>query len=325
MVPARNLQLLRDEHGTPPFVARGVDAVTAQPHHMAQEPINQESPKPQQHQVPPQEEEDEQPAVLPPPQPAGTSGSSSGGNSSSNGGGGGGGGDWLRLGLGPSAAASASGTEADLFAAADRGPRQEMLVLPALDMPMPPGAFPRPGIPQASMQIPDGGPRAGPPWQMPPWSPAQQHQQQPFLLPFAHQAQAQRAFYAPGSTASASGFDTIRVVLPPPVPAGVWFVLQAAPHQGREPFLPQIPRSYLRIKDGRMPVRLLIKYLVNKLGLEDESEVEITCRGRPLLPFMTLQHLRDSIWCQRDAVSPLVAPDMSTANHIMVLQYGRRT
>lgn len=70
---------------------------------------------------------------------------------------------------------------------------------------------------------------------------------------------------------------------------------------------------------------LLIKYLVNKLGLEDESEVEITCRGRPLLPFMTLQHLRDSIWCQRDAVSPLVAPDMSTANHIMVLQYGRRT
>ncbi|VAH31912.1 unnamed protein product [Triticum turgidum subsp. durum] len=52
--------------------------------------------------------------------------------------------------------------------------------------------------------------------------------------------------------------------------------------------------------------------------------VEITCRGRPLLPFMTLQHVRDSIWCQRDAVSTSVAPDTSTANHIMVLQYGRR-
>nr|DAD42246.1 TPA_asm: hypothetical protein HUJ06_000476 [Nelumbo nucifera] len=41
----------------------------------------------------------------------------------------------------------------------------------------------------------------------------------------------------------------------------------------REPFLPQIPKSYLRIKDGRMTVRLLMKYLVNKLKLENESDV----------------------------------------------------
>jgi len=91
--------------------------------------------------------------------------------------------------------------------------------------------------------------------------------------------------------------------------------------------LPQIPRSYLRIKDGRVTVRLLIKYLAAKLGLEDESEVEITCRGRPLPAFLTLQHVRDGIWCQGDAAaSPSVAPpDMPAANHhLMVLQYGRR-
>lgn len=338
MVPARNLQLLRDAHATHFVrdVAAGVDAVTAHPpprsqcHHMAQEPVNQDPSKP----PPPQERQEEARQdehrgeaqlvlPLPPPQqqlhPAGTSGSSSGGSSSN----GGGAGDWLRLGLGPaSPGPSGAAPEIDLFAAEPSGtarPRQEML--PGM-MSAPPGAFMRtamPGIPQASIQMPV--PRAGPPW-LPPWNPAAQ-QPPPLLLPFGH-----RGFYSPGSpAASSSGFDTIRVVLPPPAAteaAGVWFVLHAAPHQGREPFLPQIPRSYLRIKDRRVTVRLLIKYLVNKLGLEDESEVEITCRGRLLLPLMTLQHVRDSIWCLRDAVSPSVAPDVSTANHIMVLQYGRR-
>lgn len=333
MVPARNLQLLCDAHGTPFIrdVAAGVNALTAQPtprpsHHMAQEPINQDPSKPpppqERQEVHQEERRGEALVVLPPqqPHPAGTSGSSSGG-SSSNGGGGAGGGDWLRLGLGPaSPGPSGAAPEIDLFAA-DRagtaGPRQEML--PGMDMP--PGAFLRPampGIPQASLQM--SVPRAGPPW-LPPWSHAAQQPQ--LLLPFGH-----RGLYGPGSPAAGpSVFDTTRVVLPPPAAtatAGVWFVFQAAPHQGREPFLPQIPRSYLRIKDGRVTVRLLIKYLANKLGLEDESEVEITCRGRPLLPFMTLQHVRDSIWCQRDAVSTSVAPDTSTANHIMVLQYGRR-
>ncbi|CAM0904854.1 unnamed protein product [Alopecurus aequalis] len=321
MVPAWNLQLLRDAHATPAFVA----ALTAHPHlHMAQEPINQEPPKPPPPQEAPQEERRQ--VVLPPPsqqqqqqhlQPAaGTSGSSSGGSSSN---GGGGAGDWLRLGLGPASPGPGAGApEIDLFSAP---PRHGHAVRD--NMGMPPGAFARaavPGIPQTSIQMPV--PRASPPW-MPPWSPAAQ--QPSLLLPFGH-----RGFYGPGPgspAASSSGFDTIRVVLPPPAAtaaAGVWFVLQAAPHQGREPFLPQIPRSYLRIKDGRVTVRLLIKYLVNKLRLEDESEVEITCRGRPLLPLMTLQHVRDTIWCQRDAVSPSVSLGMSTANHIMVLQYGRR-
>ncbi|KAG6426696.1 hypothetical protein SASPL_110923 [Salvia splendens] len=47
-----------------------------------------------------------------------------------------------------------------------------------------------------------------------------------------------------------------RVVQPPRRPhSGVWFMLQTSHNQ-----------------DGRMTIRLVIKYLVNKLSLEDESE-----------------------------------------------------
>ncbi|XP_010929648.1 uncharacterized protein [Elaeis guineensis] len=133
-----------------------------------------------------------------------------------------------------------------------------------------------------------------------------------------------RQFMCPAGSSSplvAGGAD-LRVVSPPPRPqTGIWFVLQAAQNQGREPFLPQIPKSYLRIKDGRMTVRLLMKYLVNKLGLEDESEVEITCRGQLLLPYLTLQHVRDSVWCLREAVT--LMPDSPSTTRVMTLEYGR--
>ncbi|URD97204.1 hypothetical protein MUK42_31030 [Musa troglodytarum] len=68
----------------------------------------------------------------------------------------------------------------------------------------------------------------------------------------------------------------IRVVSPPPSPqAGMWLVLRAAQNQGKQPFLPQISKSYLRMKDGRMTARTLMKYLANKLGLEDGHECHL--------------------------------------------------
>uniref|UniRef100_A0A6N2JZB4 Uncharacterized protein n=1 Tax=Salix viminalis TaxID=40686 RepID=A0A6N2JZB4_SALVM len=104
--------------------------------------------------------------------------------------------------------------------------------------------------------------------------------------------------------------------------SGIWFMLQASQNQKKEPFLPQISKSYLRIKDGRMTVRLLMRYLVNKLRMDSESEIEITCRGQQLLPFSTLQHVRDNIWVSpRDALTLL--PESSTPDHVMVLHYGR--
>ncbi|XP_044490910.1 protein LAX PANICLE 2 [Mangifera indica] len=113
-----------------------------------------------------------------------------------------------------------------------------------------------------------------------------------------------------------------RVIDPPRRPqSGIWFMLLASQNQAREPFLPQIKKSYLRIKDERMTVRVLLKYLVNKLKLDSESEIEITCRGQQLSPFLTLQHVRDNIWSPRDAVTLL--PDSSTTDHVMVLHYAR--
>ncbi|KAM0934829.1 putative protein LAX PANICLE 2 [Dioscorea sansibarensis] len=115
----------------------------------------------------------------------------------------------------------------------------------------------------------------------------------------------------------------LRIVNPPRRPqAGVWFILQTKQNQGREPFLPQIPKSYLRIKDGRMTVRLLKKYLVNKLGLEDESQVEITCKGQELLPSWTLQYVRDNVWFSGETMMVLL-PESPAADQVMTLQYGR--
>nr|GMD74058.1 E3 ubiquitin protein ligase drip2 [Ipomoea batatas] len=66
-----------------------------------------------------------------------------------------------------------------------------------------------------------------------------------------------------------------RVIDPPRRPlSGIWFSLQASQNQAKEPFLPQISKSYLRIKDGSMTIRLVLKYLVNKLQLDNESEDE---------------------------------------------------
>ncbi|KAL1221672.1 Protein LAX PANICLE 2 [Cardamine amara subsp. amara] len=71
--------------------------------------------------------------------------------------------------------------------------------------------------------------------------------------------------------------SSFRVIDPPRRPhSGIWFLLQASQNQTVEPFLPQIPKSYLRIKDGKMTVRLLMKYLVNKLRLEHESQIPCT-------------------------------------------------
>ncbi|XP_042445935.1 protein LAX PANICLE 2-like isoform X2 [Zingiber officinale] len=151
----------------------------------------------------------------------------------------------------------------------------------------------------------------------------------------------------------------MRVVSPPRrSQPDVWLILQAAQNQsGREPYLPQIAKNYLRIKDGRSTLRLLMKYLVKKLGLEDESEkrikgggwlpipinsevtmhhlnlfsvslhyeqailVEITCRDQQLHPFSTLQYVRNTIWCSGNSM--IMTPNSPAIDHVMTLQYRR--
>ncbi|KAK9117664.1 hypothetical protein Sjap_016611 [Stephania japonica] len=104
---------------------------------------------------------------------------------------------------------------------------------------------------------------------------------------------------------TSSDMRVIDAPSPRRIASGVWFVLQASSNQ-----------------DGRMTVGLVMKYLVNKLKLNSESEIELTCRGLQLLPFFTLLHVRDSIWsASRDALTLL--SDSSTTDHLMILCYGR--
>ncbi|KAJ6920589.1 E3 ubiquitin protein ligase DRIP2-like [Populus alba x Populus x berolinensis] len=55
----------------------------------------------------------------------------------------------------------------------------------------------------------------------------------------------------------------------------VWFSLLASEEQEGDAPLPQIPSSFLRLKDGNVPVSFIQKYLVKKLDLT--SEVEVRC------------------------------------------------
>ncbi|XP_008791058.3 protein LAX PANICLE 2 [Phoenix dactylifera] len=244
--------------------------------------------------------------------------------------------NWLQLGLGPPTTPSRrrqGATELELFterpsSSSSPSPSDPRAIArpltagtPSVMVPVLPWLAPHQGL---SYCWQEATPPPPPPWGF--WSSGPAMGSSSRVPPMMPEFVA-RQFMCPAGSSSplVAGGEIradIRVVSPPPRPqTGIWFVLQAAQNQGREPFLPQIPKSYLRIKDGRMTVGLLMKYLVNKLGLEDESEVEITCRGQLLLPYLSLQHVRDSIWCLGEAVRLL--PDSPSTNHVMTLEYGR--
>ncbi|THU49381.1 hypothetical protein C4D60_Mb06t08970 [Musa balbisiana] len=162
-------------------------------------------------------------------------------------------GDWLRLGLASPPSARAEGRQvlAELQLLRDRPSSSSSSVVPVVGL--------------APLQMPWGS-----------WNPGEMigadMSSVPMLtIPEFTTAQFARPLGSPGASAEAG--IGIRVVSPPRRQKGIWLILQAAPNQGRQPFLPQIPKSYLRIKDEGLTISLLMKYLVKKLGLEDESEV----------------------------------------------------
>ncbi|XP_074577337.1 E3 ubiquitin protein ligase DRIP2-like [Curcuma longa] len=71
----------------------------------------------------------------------------------------------------------------------------------------------------------------------------------------------------------------------------LWFSLVASFDQAGGSSFPQISTNYLRIKDGNVPVSYIQKYLVNKLNLFSEAEIEITCRNEPMMPTMSLNNV----------------------------------
>nr|XP_048325241.1 E3 ubiquitin protein ligase DRIP2-like isoform X2 [Ziziphus jujuba var. spinosa] len=78
-------------------------------------------------------------------------------------------------------------------------------------------------------------------------------------------------------------------------------------------------------RDGKMPVSFIQKYLVKKLHLTSEAEVEIMCRGQPVLPSLQLQHLVD-LWFRTGSTAKKVPASVgsSAKDFVMVLSYCRK-
>ncbi|XP_047310804.1 E3 ubiquitin protein ligase DRIP2-like isoform X2 [Impatiens glandulifera] len=106
----------------------------------------------------------------------------------------------------------------------------------------------------------------------------------------------------------------------------IWFSLVASRDQREIDALPQIPAGYLRVKDGNLPVSFIQKYLMKKLDLTSEAEVEITCQGNRVLPTLQLQNVLD-LWLQTpSATSRKVSASVgsSAKEFVMVLSYSRK-
>ncbi|XP_038890117.1 E3 ubiquitin protein ligase DRIP2-like isoform X1 [Benincasa hispida] len=107
----------------------------------------------------------------------------------------------------------------------------------------------------------------------------------------------------------------------------IWFTLIASEDSFRKGGfpLPQISTSYLRIKDGKMPVSSIQKYLVKKLDLKSEAEVEILCRGQPVRPTQQLQNLVD-LWFRTASTAKKIPASVgsSAKDFVMVLSYCRK-
>ncbi|KAL3828015.1 hypothetical protein ACJIZ3_016817 [Penstemon smallii] len=105
----------------------------------------------------------------------------------------------------------------------------------------------------------------------------------------------------------------------------IWFSLVSSDEQeGDGPPLPQISASYIRIKDGNIPVSFIQKYIKAKLNLTSEDEVEIKCMGQTVIPTLTLNNLVD-LWLQTTTTERVSATIGSSAKEfVMVLGYARR-
>ncbi|KAI9194215.1 hypothetical protein LWI28_004041 [Acer negundo] len=105
----------------------------------------------------------------------------------------------------------------------------------------------------------------------------------------------------------------------------IWFSLVASKDQPGDAPLPQIPSSYLRIKDSSLPVSFVKKYIVNKLSLVSETEVEILLWGEPLpstMPLHTIASWYAQTTPSKERIQTTVGS--SAREFLMVLRYGRK-
>ncbi|XP_060974850.1 E3 ubiquitin protein ligase DRIP2 isoform X2 [Cannabis sativa] len=79
-------------------------------------------------------------------------------------------------------------------------------------------------------------------------------------------------------------------------------------------------------QDGNLPVSFIQKYLMMKLALTNEAEVEIKCMGQPVVPTLQLYNLVD-LWLQTTSTSERIPATIgsSAKDFVMVLAYARKT
>ncbi|KAJ4962904.1 hypothetical protein NE237_022843 [Protea cynaroides] len=112
-----------------------------------------------------------------------------------------------------------------------------------------------------------------------------------------------------------------------PEPTGVWFTLRSL--RNREGvMLPQLSRAYIRVKNENVTVLIVKMYLVTRLGLTSEVEIDISCMGQPLLNSQTLRYVRDVIWRPRlteslSTIASGISLNDTTLAHLMPLHYGK--
>ncbi|KAE8721976.1 putative prefoldin subunit 4-like [Hibiscus syriacus] len=78
-------------------------------------------------------------------------------------------------------------------------------------------------------------------------------------------------------------------------------------------------------RDGKMPVSFIQKYVVKKLDLTSEAEVEIMCQGQPVVPSLQLHSLVD-YWFRTASTAKKIPATVgsSSKDFVMVLSYCRK-
>ncbi|KAG5603313.1 hypothetical protein H5410_034683 [Solanum commersonii] len=104
----------------------------------------------------------------------------------------------------------------------------------------------------------------------------------------------------------------------------IWFSLVASEDQEGDAPLPQISAGYLRIKNGNVAVSYIQKYLMKKLDLISEDEVEIRCMGQLIAPTLQVKTLVD-MWLETTTPESVpVIPGSSAKDFVMVLSYAHK-
>ncbi|KAL5710333.1 RING-type E3 ubiquitin transferase [Ranunculus cassubicifolius] len=101
----------------------------------------------------------------------------------------------------------------------------------------------------------------------------------------------------------------------------VWFKLAPDQTQEGSSSQQQLPTRYLRIKDGSPPVSYIHKYLMIKLDLTREDQVEIRCRGDTVPPTLLINDLLS--WWLNTCIPEKVQVTVGTSaeQFVMELQY----